>query len=107
MVIPGDDLMPQRRRIQASELRKMFNEGQYWERTTAGEFVALIEANRHPAPSFEPFCTVSQSVHYYSHDAKKVAVVHQYLRPDGTIGGSGRPDPKAIFKDGILYSLEL
>jgi hypothetical protein len=95
--------MPPRRRVKAHELRKMFNDGEYWERTKTGELVALEGASRHPGPPFEPFCTVSQSVHYYSHDAKKVAVVHQYLRPDGTIGGSGQPDPKAIFRDGILY----
>jgi hypothetical protein len=35
----------------------------------------------------------------------EVARVHQYLRPDGTIGGSGRPDPKKVLYlyQGILY----
>jgi len=32
-----------------------------------------------------------------------VAVVFQYLRPDGSIGGSGRPDPKFLLRDGVQY----
>jgi hypothetical protein len=45
---------------------------------------------------------LSQTVEYYDGD-NRVALVHQYLRPDGTIGASGRPDPKALLEDGILY----
>jgi hypothetical protein len=30
-------------------------------------------------------------------------LVHQFLRPDGTIGASGLPDPKMMLKDGIEY----
>ena len=37
---------------------------------------------------------------------KNVAGVHQYLRRDGTIGASGRPDPKELFVNGTLYILE-
>jgi hypothetical protein len=37
---------------------------------------------------------------------EKVAGVHQYLRPDGTIGLSGRPDPKEVYIDGVLYIIE-
>jgi hypothetical protein len=33
---------------------------------------------------------------------RRIAVVHQYLRPDGFVGGSGRPDPKAILREGVL-----
>jgi hypothetical protein len=32
-----------------------------------------------------------------------VAVVHQYLRPDGSLGASGLPDPKRLLVNGILY----
>jgi hypothetical protein len=42
-------------------------------------------------------------VYYYTQDGNPIAVVHQYLRPDGTIGASGRPDPKRLFlEDRIL-----
>ena len=37
----------------------------------------------------------------------EVARVHQYLRTDGTLGGSGRrPDPKRLYEDGVLYALK-
>lgn len=87
----------------------MFNEGRYLERVEEGELVAMTQANRHPGPSFEPFCTVSQTVHYYTRTLplpEKVAIVHQYLRPDGTLGASGMPDPKAVIQDGTMYILD-
>lgn len=37
---------------------------------------------------------MSQTVEYFTKNGQRVARVHQYLRPDGTIGGKGRPDPK-------------
>jgi hypothetical protein len=40
---------------------------------------------------------------YYLPDGTRVALVHQYLRPDGFVGASGRPDPNALLKDGVLY----
>jgi hypothetical protein len=95
--------------LQADELRRMFNEGRYRERVEEGELAAFVQSNRHPAPSFEPFCTVSQTVHYYTRTVplpQKVAVVHQYLRPDGTLGASGRPDPKAIIQGDTMYILD-
>jgi hypothetical protein len=36
-------------------------------------------------------------------DGRMVAEVHRYLRPDGTIGASGVPDPKRISFGGTLY----
>jgi hypothetical protein len=27
------------------------------------------------------------------------------MRPDGTLGGSGLPDPKRLFKDGKVYRM--
>jgi hypothetical protein len=32
-----------------------------------------------------------------------VAVMHQYLRPDGTIGASGQPDPKRLVVEGDVW----
>jgi hypothetical protein len=101
--------MPRRMMVHATELRRMFNEGRYWERLKKGELAAFPAGNRHPAPPFEPYCTVSQTVHYYTRSRPlpaKVAVVHQYLRPDGTLGASGKPDPKAIIQDDTMYILD-
>ena len=65
----------------------------------SGQLVARLRKNSHreKPPASEPVCTWSQILVYYSLDGKPVAIVHQYLRPDGTIGGSGLPDPKRLF----------
>jgi len=33
-----------------------------------------------------------------------VALVHQYLRSDGTLGASGQPDPKRIVIGNVVYA---
>lgn len=100
--------MPDRRFVQVQELRRMFNEGRYVEREQEGELVAFTKGDRHPSPplAFEPFCTISQIVHYYTRSLEKVAIAHRYLRPDGTIGASGRTDPKAVMVDDVTYILD-
>jgi hypothetical protein len=98
--------MPGQEFVDARTLRQMFNDGQYWEQLQVGQLVGVVGDSRHPGPPFEPFCTFSQIVRYFTLAQERVAVVHQYLRPDGTLGGSGRPDPKAISAGGILYMLD-
>jgi hypothetical protein len=95
-------------RIQAIEMQRRFNEGRYWERTQSGEFTAIVIEDRHPSltAANEPYCTYSQMVSYRDTTDTEIARVHQYLRPDGSIGASGRPDPKRLFEDGTLYRLE-
>jgi hypothetical protein len=98
--------MPRQRFIDARKLRRKFNRGRYWERLQAGQLVGAVGASGHPVLTFEPFCTVSQIVRYFTPAGEKVAVVHQYVRPDGTLGASGRPDPKVIMARGVLYTLD-
>ena len=98
--------MPGQQFVDVGTLRQMFNDGQYWQRLQAGQLVGVVGESRHPGPPFEPFCTFSQIVRYFTLTQERVAVVHQYLRPDGTLGGSGRPDPKAINAGGMLYMLD-
>ena len=88
-------------------MRELFNEGNYWQRATDGEFKIVVLETRHPAllAAKEPFCTQSQMVSYRDSSGSEIARVHQYLRVDGTIGASGKPDPKRLFKDGVLYRL--
>jgi len=86
---------------------EIFNEGQYWERMQNGEFRAVLLEDRHPSltKANEPFCTRSQMVSYRDSEDNEVARVHQYLRPDKTIGASKRPDPKRILVGDVLYRL--
>ncbi len=42
-------------------------------------------------------------ISYLNGEGQRVFTVHQYLRPDGSIGGSGLPDPKFLVEGGIEY----
>lgn len=98
---------PQIVRVLEPEIQRRFNDGHYWERTLSGELQTEILKDRHPSltAAQEPFCTRSQMISYLDRDGNEVARVHQYLRQDGKIGASGRPDPKRLFEGGILYRL--
>jgi len=37
---------------------------------------------------------------------RKVALAHRYLLPDGTVGASGKPDPKSMKHEGKFYVLD-
>lgn len=95
------------RRISRKEICRMFNEGQYWERAKRHELKMIVLEDRHPSltAANEPFCTQSQIVSYRDANDNEVARVHQYLRADRTIGASGRPDPKTLFENGILFRI--
>lgn len=96
------------KRIPTTEMQKMFNEGGYWDKTKTGELTAVTLEHRHPSltAANEPFCTYSQMVSYRDASNNEIARVHQYLRQDGTIGASGKPDPKRLLVGGTLYKLQ-
>lgn len=48
---------------------------------------------------------MSQILRYEDENGIEVAIVHRYLRQDGTLAASGLPDPKRITVDGICYVL--
>jgi hypothetical protein len=80
-------------------IRQYFNNSQVVEQLKSGQVLARVRKASHPEqpPQGEPVCTWSQIVFYHTQDGAPVAIVHQYLRPDGTIGASGHPDPKRLF----------
>jgi hypothetical protein len=96
---------PPIKRVSASELRKLFNDSGYWEQYQNGQLRAILRKSKHPSSPLanEPVCTQSQYITYVNELGEKVAGVHQYLRPDGTIGLSGKPDPKEVLSNGVLY----
>jgi hypothetical protein len=88
-------------------LREIFNE-HIWPRIERGELSEKIKSNGWPGHgSPEPPGTRSQMVAYLESSGRAVAIAHRYLRPDGTIGGSGlrRPDPKWLIHEGHRYQL--
>lgn len=78
-------------------------------RVESGQLIATRIRHNHltqekAARQEQPYCTHSQAFEYHD-GAIRVAVVHQYLLPDGlTLGGSGMPDPKYLEIHGVIYA---
>lgn len=87
----------------------MFNAARLWELAQQGTITAKLDKNSHCEPPIpcHPHCTHSQRVKYYDASGERIAVVHQYMKPDGSLGGSGKPDPKFLVQGGIEYIVEL
>jgi len=86
----------------------MFNESQYPAMIAAGQLVPEFLRNDHlkePEKRKEPFCTHSQFIRYSDHAGQWVVEVHQYLRPDKTIGAGGRPDPKRLRIGNTVFAI--
>jgi len=86
-------------------VRALFNNGGFVQRQRHGHLTLQVLSQNHPAAPLakEPFCTWSQRVGYFNLSGLQVAEVHQYLRPDGTIGLSGDPGPKMVLDHGVEY----
>lgn len=91
----------------AQHVRNLFNE--HWlPLLETGQVRQTLLKDRHPSRprAAEPFCTRSQFVRYIAvvgDRLTEVARAHQYLRTDGSIGASGRPDPKQVLHEGKIY----
>lgn len=80
--------------VDADRLRKLFNDARFNERCLDGELTEWTVEDGDPDPrAGEPPGTRSQIVDYLDR-GHRVARIHQYLRADGSLGGSGLPDPK-------------
>lgn len=103
------DQGPSLQRIPIAQLRAMFNEGGYWTKVQGGELQQRVVAENHPTSPRAPvpYCTRSQYIAYLDASGQEVARVHQYLLPDGNLGASGRPDPKQVMQNGVLYMGEV
>ena len=84
-------------------MRQLFID-EVWPRAQRGELTLELMAESHPSPprASLPICTRSQILACFQPDGVKVAIVHQYLRPDGSLGASG-PDPKRLLRNGVLF----
>jgi hypothetical protein len=98
---------PQLLAVPIEVIRRLFNEGKYWNRVQSGELTEKLLHDGHPSPprSAEPLCTRSQVIAYLDAKGHRVAIVHQYLRTDGRLGASGKPDPKKLLHQGVLYTV--
>ena len=97
---------PEERSVSKDIIREAFNSGQFWERAQQGEFNLVLQYDKHyplheAARLNHPYCSRSQIVRYYD-ELGQVAVVHQIRSPDGSLGASGKPDPKYLRLDDMI-----
>jgi hypothetical protein len=85
-------------------VRNHFNTGDFAGALGRGELLEGLWSDRHlRKPRKEPYCTRSQVLIYWTPERTPVAMVHQYVRPDGSLGASGRPDPKLVVIGDTVY----
>jgi hypothetical protein len=86
-------------------LRKYFNE-HVLEKVQRGELQCELRTEKHlkVPPTGEPYCTKSQYLIYKTIDGDYVAGIHQYLRPSGELGASGKPDPNRLVVNNTMYA---
>lgn len=98
---------PPDRWVSVHKLRQAFNDGHYWERVQAGVLQECLKDRRHrtkPTANLPP-CTHSEIYEYRDQHGERVAIVHLMRLPDGSIGASGRPDPKLLLVDGVVWHI--
>lgn len=94
------------KRVPAATIRATFNNSQYPELIRTGQLISVIIEDRplqNPSLRGEPPGTRSQVIRYVDLSGQWVVVVHQYLRPNGDLGGSGKPDPKRLRIAGTIF----
>lgn len=89
-----------------AEVRRRFAQGDDLNRALAGEFGCCLARTKRANSPDEPAGTRSVAVAYVNDAGHRIFLVHFYLRPDGTIGASGKLDPKWLFEDGVVYVVE-
>lgn len=90
--------------VSVANLQAMFNAAELDKRVAAGEIsIDIVKSRPAPPRANQPPGTLSQMIAYRDKDGTELAAAHRYLKPDGTLGGSGQADPKSMMKDGILY----
>lgn len=94
--------------LPADSIRKLFNRSQYSELIAKGALAQEFLRNSHLTKSHKenPPCTLRQMIRYLDESGQWVVEVFQYLRADGTLGASGRPDPKRIRIGDTIYMVE-
>jgi hypothetical protein len=94
--------------VTQEELREIFNR-EVLPRIERGELWEMVVNSGVPRPEArQPAGTRSEVVDYFDTPEgrlRKVARIHRYKLPNGSIGASGKPDPKLVEHDGRRYCL--
>ena len=98
------------KRVSKKELRALFNKGAYCDPKQMGKLEKQVERSKEISQELcrklqMPLGSQSQIVAYRLPGQGKVALVHQYVRPDGSI--RGKPDPKYLLIGSEIHALHL
>ena len=100
---------PPRRPVSAARLRQAFAEDGLGAQIQSGYLTPAPTFRRDKEPERlppgEPPGTRSQVFDYLDPSGERIVTVHRYLRPDGTLGASGLPDPKWIRRENEILIL--
>ena len=94
--------------VTADRIRALFNESQYSEKIKKGLLQKKVTKRtllKNPNKKGEPQGTYSEIIRYREQKTGFYVFVHQYTRPDGSIGASGKPDPKRLKLAGKIFAV--
>jgi hypothetical protein len=94
--------------VSAQTLRDLFNSRDYTNLAVTGQLRICVKSENHlltPEAKQLPRCTLGQFIEYLDSDGQWHAQAYQYLKPDGSLGASGKPDPKRIRDGGKILAL--
>ena len=95
-------------RVPPSILRQRFNNSELSPLIEAGLLEPKRQEDRHltdPERIGEKYCTQHQWKRYVDSDGKIILETSNFLRRDGTLGASGKPDPKRMRVGNRLWIL--
>jgi hypothetical protein len=96
--------MPPPKAVFCWHVRRLFKRGTFFERMQSGELTPVTkDHNPASAKMNQLLGTESQIVIYQNAAGVKVALVHQFVHPDGSLGGHGLPDPKWLLFENVTY----
>lgn len=87
------------KRVSPETIRGIFNNSQCPELISRRRLIPQILRDsvlQNPNHKGEPQGTRSQFIRYCDLAGHWVVEIHQYLRPDESLGASGKPDPKRL-----------
>jgi hypothetical protein len=88
-------------KVDSWEIRLLFNRARIWESVQSNDLDLRVIRVGKPAIPMPPG-TISVMAGIWD-DRTKIAEVHYYQHADGTLGGSGKPDPKTLLVNGTHY----
>ena len=102
---------PQIVNVSAVRIREIFNTSQHATSIENGEYLEVfvrddVLQDETARKKNLPLGTRSQYLRYFNLRRQWMVEIHRYLQPDGTLGASGRPDPKRVNMGDVIYKYD-